>query len=323
MRYASPALFGLSSIAALALGIVFMVTQPMVVPIASTLPPADPVRLQAHVKRLSLDFRPRNSEQTENLDRAAAYILAEFRSLAAGADVGIQPVQASGRTYKNVFVRFGPVSDQPLVIGAHYDSHADTPGADDNASGVAGLLELARLLGNTPPSRAVELVAYTLEEPPHFAGPDMGSVWHARSLADAHRPARLMLSLEMIGTFSDEPQSQRFPHPGLRFLYPDKGNFIALIGRPVDGLVTRAVKARMTGATDLPVRSMNAPRSVVGVDLSDHRSYWDAGMSALMITDTAFLRNRHYHQAGDTHDKLDYRRMALVVQAVHAVAQSY
>jgi Peptidase family M28 len=303
--------------------VLFLVTQPMVIPIKSSLPPADPLRLQRHVERLSIDFHPRSAEHVNNLDQAADYIVDEFRSVEPAVRVEVQPVLVGGRTYKNIIARFGPEIGPPLVIGAHYDSHGQTPGADDNASGVAGLLELARLLGSTPPAHAIELVAYTLEEPPHFGSRDMGSAWHARTLVSSGRGARLMLSLEMIGSFSDKPGSQRFPHPAMRFVYPDRGNFIAVIGRPVDALATRAVKARMAGATDLAVRSMNAPRSVVGVDFSDHRSYWDEGIPALMITDTAFFRKPEYHQAGDTHDKLDYRRMAQVVQAVHVVAQVY
>jgi Zn-dependent M28 family amino/carboxypeptidase len=248
----------------------------------------------------------------------------------------VQEVAVEEGRYKNIIARFGPQSGQLLVIGAHYDSHADaraeitdprgysldthTPGADDNASGVAGLLELARLLAREPQAQAIELVAYTLEEPPHFRT-QMGSVQHARSLSAAKRKVRLMLSLEMIGYFSDEPGSQRYPMRVLDHVYPDRGNFIALVGRMGDFAQMREAKALMTGATDLPVHSINAPPLIPGIDFSDHRSYWAEGYPALMLTDTAFYRNRHYHQAGDTFEKLDYERMAKVVQSVYAVTQ--
>jgi Zn-dependent M28 family amino/carboxypeptidase len=223
------------------------------------------------------------------------------------------------------------------VIGAHYDSHGDaiggskhprghtpethTPGADDNASGVAGLLELARLLGRSAQSRTIELVAYTLEEPPHFRTEHMGSAWHARSLRAANRDVELMLSLEMIGYFSDEPGSQGYPFPAMSHLYSDRGNFIAIVGKMSDFGATRRVKALMAGATSLPVHSINAPPLLQGVDFSDHLSYWLEGFPALMVTDTSFMRNHHYHQASDTYEKLDYRRMAMVVQGVYAVTQ--
>lgn len=248
----------------------------------------------------------------------------------------MQDVVVEEATYKNIIARFGPASGGRLVIGAHYDSHAHvsaaiddprgysadthTPGADDNASGVAGLIELAHLLGRKPLGRPVELVAYTLEEPPHFRTEHMGSAWHARSLVGDD--VRLMLSLEMIGYFSDAPGSQRYPLPGLEFLYPDRGNFIALVGAMGDFGAMRHVKAAMAGASDLSVHSLNAPRWVPGVDFSDHVNYWGAGIPAIMVTDTAFWRNPHYHRAGDTYDTLDYTRMAQVVQGVYAVTQA-
>lgn len=130
-----------------------------------------------------------------------------------------------------------------------------------------------------------------------------------------------MLSLEMIGYFSEEKDSQKYPLPGMSLFYPSQGNYVAVIGRFNDWSETRKVKAMMSGATDLPVWSMNSLALIPGVDFSDHRSYWAEDFPALMITDTAFYRNPNYHQAGDTHEKLDYQRMAKVVQSVFAVAK--
>ena len=132
-----------------------------------------------------------------------------------------------------------------------------------------------------------------------------------------------MLSLEMIGFFSDAPGSQRFPISAMQPLYSDRGDFIALVGGLGDFSKMRRAKALMSGASDLPVYSINAPASLQGIDFSDHRSYWGEGYPALMVTDTAFFRNADYHRAGDSHDKLDYRRMAQVVQAVFAIVQQY
>lgn len=313
-----------------------LITQPFVFPKSSEPPEVSPERLQSHVKHLSVDLYPRSFDRARNLRLAADYIKQEF--IAAGADVVEQEVSAQGEKYANIIARFGPSAGPLLVIGAHYDSHGDasegakyprgyspethTPGADDNASGVAGLIELARLLHNHPPSRPVELVAYTLEEPPNYDTENMGSVWHARSLVAAKRPVQLMLSLEMIGYFSDEPNSQHATL-GLGALYPDKGNFIGLVSGFENFRAIRRAKSLMAGATDLPVRSVNAPAFVPGIDFSDHRSYSALGMPALMVTDTAFFRNLNYHGAGDTCEKLDYRRMAKVVQGVYAIAQSY
>jgi Zn-dependent M28 family amino/carboxypeptidase len=210
-----------------------------------------------------------------------------------------------------------------IVIGAHYDSCGDTPGADDNASGVAGLLELARVLAEQPPKQPVELVAYTLEEPPFFRTENMGSYRHAQSLAALNREVKLMLSLEMIGYFRDAPGSQRYPVGVLQLLYPDEGNFVALVGAFRDFGDMRRVKGLFKGASTLPATSINAPARVQGVDFSDHASYWQFKIPALMVTDTAFLRNAHYHGAGDTADTLDYVRMAQVVRGVFAVAQEF
>ena len=324
-----------------------LISQPGVTPIvmpAGELPAVSPERLRAHVEHLAVDLWPRSYEH--KAQHAADYVKAQFAAL------GLQPQEqvfeiAPGQTQRNIRVRLGPplraASEARalheaglIVVGAHVDSHGNhavnpptpdshTPGADDNASGVAGLIELARALVAKPPNHAVELVAYATEEPPHFAGPRMGSAVHAQALHDAGTPVRLMLSLEMIGYFDDAPGSQRYPVKGLSAVYGDRGDFLALIApfSASDMQLARRVKALAQGATRLPVRSLNAPAFVPGVDFSDHRNYWALGMPALMVTDTSFMRNPHYHLASDTPDTLDYARMAEVVKAVYAVVSAY
>lgn len=316
----------------LAAGFVGLIVQPFVAPLTSAAPAVDPARLERHVRKLSVDFYPRSYDQFDNLEAAARYITQEFK--AAGATVTLQEVKVQEASYHNIIARFGPAQGALLVIGAHYDSHGSvhesrplsethTPGADDNASGVAGLIELAHLLGRQRQARPIELVAYTLEEPPHFRSEHMGSAWHARSLQAAGREVRLMLSLEMIGYFSDQPGSQRYPIPAMSTLYSDRGDFITLVGKMNHFAATRRAKALMAGATDLPVYSLNGPVLIQGIDYSDHRNYWRAGYPALMVTDTAFLRNPHYHKAGDTAEKLDFVRAAKVVQSVYALTQQF
>jgi Zn-dependent M28 family amino/carboxypeptidase len=273
-------------------------------------------RLRAHVRMLADDLVPRDFAHPANLDRAAAYIREEFTR--AGGDAWEQPYEAGRSTYRNVAAAFGPDTRERIVIGAHYDAAGPYPAADDNASGVAGLIELAHLLGRDPPPGRVELVAYPLEEPPFYRTPLMGSAVHAASLKRQGVRVRVMMSLEMIGYFTDAPGSQKLPLAALRPFYPSRGNFIAVVGKLGQALLVRRIKRAMRSATPLAVHSINAPRWVPGVDFSDHVNYWDAGYPAVMITDTAFYRNPHYHTAHDTADTLDYARMAQVVQGVHA-----
>lgn len=275
----------------------------------------DPQRLETHVRMLSETLSPRDAGHPENLDRVAAYIGQAFAL--AGGRVREQPYQIGRTTYRNVIARLGPDSKDRIVVGAHYDTAGPYPGADDNGSGVAGLIELAGLLAGTDLSVAAELIAYTLEEPPYFGSEHMGSAVHARALKAEGVKLRAMFSLEMIGFFTDRPDSQYFPLPGLSLFYPSTGNFIAVVGRTGQRGLVRRIEQAMSRAGHLPVHSIAAPRLLPGVDLSDHANYWDQGYPAVMITDTAFFRNPHYHTRSDTPETLDYRRMAQVVAGVY------
>lgn len=274
---------------------------------------ADPARLEADVRALCA-FSPRDGFHPENLAQAAEWIRGEME--AADARVSEQPFEALGRPFRNVLARLGPGEGERLVIGAHYDAFGEGPAADDNASGVAALLELARLMAGAPPPIPVELAAYAPEEPPFFRTGGMGSAVHAASLRSAGVKVRLMISLEMLGCFCDEPGSQRFPLPGMGLAYPHAGNFIAVVGRLGQRRAVRRLREAMRAAGTIPVESISAPVSLPGVDFSDHLSFWNEGYEAVMLTDTAFYRNPRYHTFGDTPDTLDYRRLAAAVDAI-------
>jgi Zn-dependent M28 family amino/carboxypeptidase len=301
----------------LLIGLWFWVTQPLITRATpSSERTVDSARLEAHVRKLSVELTPRDESHIENLDRVAEYIKSEF-SQSTGL-VSEQAYRVNGKSYRNVIAQFGPESEERIVVGAHYDTAGPLPGADDNASGVAGLIELARLLGSQQPPMRVELVAFTLEEPPYFRTTGMGSSVHAESLRKQNVRVRAMFNLEMIGCFSDAPHSQHLPAGVLSAFYPSTGNFISVVGQLGDWTIVRRTKAAMRRAAPLPVYSINAPGFVAGVDFSDQLNYWHAGYNAVMITDTAFYRNRNYHTAEDTAEKLDYKRMAMVVEGVYA-----
>lgn len=292
-----------------------LMTQPVAGRGGKSTASVDPAALRRHVETICADFTPRSYLDAVNLNRCADWVQQAFQE--AGGRASSQMYEASGRKFRNVVARFGPEQGPLIVVGAHYDAFSRLPAADDNASGVAGLIELARLLGRENLPVAVEIVAYSTEEPPFFATADMGSAHHARALKTAGAEVRAVIVLEMIGFFSDQPRSQSFPMALLKLFYPDRGNYIGVVGRLGQAQLARTVKRAMRGATELPVRSISAPTFMPGIDLSDHRSYWDAGYPAVMITDTAFYRNHAYHTEMDTPDQLDYERMAKVVAGVY------
>ena len=277
---------------------------------------SDPQKLEDHVRMLAEELGPRDVGHPANLDRVAQYIRNQFQQYSDRVED--QPYPLNGITVRNIRAFLGPENEDRIVVGAHYDVAGPYPGADDNASGVAGLLELARLLKHTDLPTTVELVSYPCEEPPYFYTRKMGSFVHAKSLKKRNIDVRAMLALEMIGYFSDEEGSQSYPLFLLRPFYPPVGNYIAVVGKLFQRKLVRGIRRSMSAATPLPVESINAPRLLPGVALSDHLNYWWAGYPAAMITDTAFYRNENYHTAYDTPDTLDYIRMGQVVDGVKA-----
>lgn len=280
--------------------------------------PADTARLRQDLRYLTTTPQPRNYQHPAVLDTVAAYLQRNLR--AAGArEVSTQPYAVQGQTYRNVLGSFGPVAGARLIIGAHYDVCGEQPGADDNGTGVAALLELARLLGQQPslPFR-IDLVAYTLEEPPFFRTPHMGSYVHAAALRAAGVPVRGMVALEMLGYFDDKRNSQHYPFWPLRFIYGSRGNYVTVAQKFGNGRFGRRFARRYKQGARLPVRRFMAPAWLPGIDFSDHLNYWHFGYSAVLLTDTAFYRNRNYHLPTDALGRLDLRRLGWAVDALLA-----
>jgi len=279
--------------------------------------PASQTRLHDDVSYLTSLQPARNCHNLSSLNQAADYIKTVFEGLSCS--VTEQEFKADGRLYRNIIASFGPAEAERVVLGAHYDVCGDQPGADDNASAVAGLLETARLLHQQKPKLPlrVDFVAYPNEEPPYFATDYMGSAVHANSLKNAGARVRCMVCYEMIGYFSDAPNSQSFPNEALAHLYPSAGNFIVVVGKTGQEAFTERVQRLMQPHARLDVQRINLPESMGLAGLSDHRNYWRCGYDAVMINDTSFLRNPHYHQKTDTIDTLDFPRMAEVVNGVY------
>jgi Zn-dependent M28 family amino/carboxypeptidase len=260
-------------------------------------------RLMAHVKVLGGTIGKRHLARPEALRTAADYIRATWVS--QGFTVATEPFQVNGRPCENLVVEIrGTETPQEIVlVGAHYDTAPGTPGANDNGSGVALLLEISRLLKESRPSRTLRFVAFTNEEPPHFFTSDMGSRVHAKAARARGENIVAMLSLETIGYYSDAPGSQSYPFP-FGLLYPSAGNFLAVVGNlPSRSLVIDFLRAFME-ATDFPVEGIATFEMIPGINWSDHWAFWKEDYPALMLTDTAPFRYPHYHVPDDTPDKL-------------------
>jgi Zn-dependent M28 family amino/carboxypeptidase len=204
-------------------------------------------------------------------------------------------------------------------VGAHYDSVVGSPGANDNASGVAGLLALARRFAGKPRGQTLRFVAFVNEEPPYFQTEEMGSLVYAKRCQARGDNISAMVSLETIGYFSDAPGSQKYPSAGLGFFYPSKGNFIGFVGNTRSRALLRSAVSAFKKERKLPCEGASLPAVIPGIGWSDQWSFWQCGYPAIMVTDTAPFRYPHYHSSTDTPDKLDYDRFALVVSGMEKV----
>ncbi|KAA6430813.1 M28 family peptidase [Rufibacter glacialis] len=277
-------------------------------------------RLYADVQYLTTLQPPRSIGYPASLKKAESYIEAQFCQLSGR--VQKQPLHQG---FHNLILSYGPEEGERVIVGAHYDVCGDTPGADDNASAVAGLLELARVVHEEKPEtkHRIDFVAFNFEEPPYFATEKMGSAVHAQAMKKDKVNVKLMICLEMIGYFTDKPNSQEYQHESLKKLYPTTGNFIVVVGKMGQERTVQRVQQFMKEHSRVDVQSIAAPPDLSGVGLSDHRNYWAQGYQAVMINDTSFLRNPHYHQKSDTLETLDFARMTEVVRGVYAAMLNF
>ena len=275
--------------------------------------------LRLHVDRLAGLIGPRTLARPKTIVATTGYVSGQWREM--GYEVEQEHFDALGDQATNLIIeRSGTKrADEIVLLGAHYDTVPSTPGADDNASAVAVMLEVSRLLRDYQGKRTARYVAFACEEPPYFNVDCMGSQHHARQSRLRGDQIVGMLCLEMVGYFTDEPQSQRIPPTipdSLRRFFPNRGNFLAAVGNLKSWKLGWGFRHGFKRATRLPLFSIQLPERVREIRLSDNSSFWDQGYPALMLTDTSFLRNPHYHLETDTPDTLDYARMTDVTIGV-------
>lgn len=275
---------------------------------------SDTTTIKSHLTVLTKTKGFRTYTNIDLLNKTADYIQTVFSGYSDS--VSIQEYSVNGQTYKNVICSFGTENKKRIIVGAHYDVCGNQEGADDNASGVVGLLELARQLKDQKLTYRIDLVAYTLEEPPFFRSEYMGSYIHAKSLVDNQTEVYGMISLEMIGFFKDEKKTQSYPLGILSLFYGNRGNYITLVKKFGTSKFTRKIGRKYKSSKAIKTKKFTGPKALAGVDFSDHLNYWKFGFNALMITDTSFLRNKNYHQPTDTMETLDINRMAKVIDGV-------
>jgi hypothetical protein len=274
--------------------------------------------LRRDVTRLAGEIGHRDTEHPEALARAAEFIEGEFR--AAGLEPRRQGDEVDGQTVFNLDAEVKGRSDEIVVVGAHYDSVRGVPGANDNCSGVAAVLALARRMAKDHPKRTLRFAAFVNEEPPYFQTEKMGSLFYARACKARGERVTAMISIETIGCYSDEKGSQHYPVP-LNMFYPSVGNFIAFVGDTGSADLVRRVVGTFRERVSFPSEGAALPGFLEGVGWSDHWSFWKCGYPGVMVTDTAPFRYPWYHTMGDTPDKLDYERTARVVEGLEILVR--
>ncbi len=270
--------------------------------------------LYRHVEYLSVKIGDRHLWEEGSLNKTADYIESVFAS--SGYAVWRQTYSCYGQSVSNLIAEKAGTDKEVVIIGAHYDTVPGSPGADDNASAVAGLLELARLNQESSNKKTLVFSAFVNEEPPCFGSPNMGSMVYAKHLKEQRIPVEVMVSLEMIGYFS-ESRIQAYPLPGMGLVYPKTGDYIGVVGNFHSSKYVSFFKKGIRKHSNINARSLTAPEFFGGINLSDNYSFWHHGYRAVMVTDTSFFRNRNYHQETDTIDTLNFDRMAEVVKGLY------
>jgi Zn-dependent M28 family amino/carboxypeptidase len=275
-------------------------------------------RLKAHVATIAK--APHNIQYPEALEAAARYIERELERM--GYAINRQEFTVNGVKVRNIEAVLEPATPGPtLVLGAHYESYGHAPGANDNASGTAAVIELARMFKARPPERTrLRFVLFVNEEPPYYRTPDMGSWRYAQRLSQSSEKVLGMISLETIGVFSDAPNSQRYPQP-FGLLFPSTANFVAFVGLTEARSFLHEVIASFRRHAAFSSIGAVGPDIVAGIGWSDHWAFHQFGIPAIMVTDTALFRYPHYHRPTDTPDKLDYDKLARIVQGLEPVVR--
>lgn len=275
--------------------------------------------LRRHIQVLSADIGERNFLQHQNLEKAADYIKKELSNY--GYEIFEQVYFMENKPYRNIIVtkEGKDKKDEVIIVCAHYDSVWGSPGVDDNASAVTGLLELARLIFKDNLNKSIKFIAFTNEEPPFFMSQDMGSFRYAKEAKKNKENIQVVLCLESIGFYSDKKGTQSYPL-GLQLFYPDKGNFIAFVSNlGSKGLLKRMVK-EFKKVSNFPIEYAALPVFLApAISFSDNWSFWQFGYKAVMITDTAFYRNPYYHTQLDTQEKINYQSLSLVIEGLYQV----
>lgn len=284
------------------------------------IPASSEQALYDHVHALSVVIGSRSIREYGKIREAEQYI----RTFLDKQEIPfeLQGYDHEGNRFNNIVVSLDgdSRSEETIIIGAHYDTVSGTPGADDNASAVAVLLELCRALKDYRPERTLKLVFFVLEEPPAFMTPAMGSYVYAAQARERGENIVGMVSLEMVGYFNEAEGSQAYPVPGLNWLFPDRGTFIGVVGNVSSRELTLAVAEALKAGSGLPVEHLVALPFIPGIGSSDHGSFWKMGFRAVMVTDTAFYRNPNYHGEKDTIETLRFDKMSGLVRGmVHVV----
>ena len=286
-----------------------------------TTPDSAASRLRAHVEMLAGTIGERNLWHCEALDRAARYVSAQLSG--AGYTPALQAFEVAKIPVSNIEATLTGTARATdiVVVGAHYDTVSGCPGANDNGTGVAAVLELAQRLSRRPQPCTVRFVAFVNEEPPFFKTGHMGSVVYANAAQVRGDRVTAMLSLETMGYYSDKQGSQQYPAE-IASLYPDVGDFIGFVANSASAPLLLQARHAFEGRTRFPLQAVAAPDDVAGVGWSDHWAFWQAGYPAMMVTDTAPFRYPWYHTAEDTPDKIDFAKLAEVVDGLEAVVEA-
>lgn len=280
------------------------------------------VRLRGHVDALASGIGERNLAHPGALSKARDYLVRTLQEM--GHTPRLEAFTADGHSVSNVMVELpGKTAPAQIVIfGAHYDTAAGSPGANDNATGVAVLLELARELKDAAGAYTLRLIWFVNEEPPYFRTPNMGSIRHAKRAEEQGEVIRAVIALESLGYYTDEPDSQRYPSSMIGVTYPDTGNFVAFVGNTQSRTLVRDSIREFRRSTPIASEGLAAPDGTPGIDDSDHASFWRLRIPAIMITDTAHFRDPHYHRPTDQGDQVDFTRLTHVARGVATVARS-